>query len=117
YLTQERFPFLFRGRKLEIQKVELFLKFKDINDTSKYPKGTPLADYTADPLLTLTLYLTPPKSGILSQPLRSDPLFMGGLPHADKWADINQQPFDFTGKEIGLGSWLLETHAGEADGD
>ncbi|PYS68738.1 MAG: hypothetical protein DMF69_19205, partial [Acidobacteria bacterium] len=34
-----------------------------------------------------------------------------------KWADINQQPFDFTGKEIGLGSWLLETHAGEADGD
>ena len=67
-LTQERFPFQYRGKKIQIYEVDFVLKFRDIYDPVKYTSngaplgdnfaGTPLGDYVAG--IPLTLSLTSP---------------------------------------------------------
>jgi hypothetical protein len=60
-LTQERFPFLYRGKRIQIYQVAVFLKFRDMHDPAKYAAdGTPLGDYAAKADGMLTLNLTPP---------------------------------------------------------
>ena len=106
-LTQERFPFLFRGRQIKITKVELFLVFKDIYDfeIDNGKKGTPLEAYqSSSPLkLHLTLPGDPPVSG--STDLQSAPSFMDGLPHGI--IDLIEPQ--------GLGNWLLEVKDADID--
>jgi hypothetical protein len=102
-LTQERFPFQFRGRKVKISQMELFLKFKDINDPETYTKdGTPLGDYAAGTKLALTLTCHALDGDITAAGiLISDQSFFNGLPHAF----IPTDPF--TDSHPGLGSWSL----------
>jgi hypothetical protein len=56
-LTHERFPFLYRGKKLTISQVQLFLQFKPVYPISVNSPSTPLADYGPS---QLPLSLAPP---------------------------------------------------------
>ena len=51
-LSMERFPFQFRGKLIQIDQVDLFLKFKDIYDSQ-----TPAGDYANQTLPTLQKHL------------------------------------------------------------
>jgi hypothetical protein len=46
-LTKERFPFQYRGKKIAISQIDLLLKFKDIQDKSRFKTGTALGDFAA----------------------------------------------------------------------
>jgi hypothetical protein len=83
-LTIDRFPYQYRGRNLQISQVELFLKFKDINDRTTYNQdGTPLGDYAAtskgSPLL---IYVAPTPGTLLPGTLRSAATLLNGTPFA-----------------------------------
>src|SRR5207244_12547857 len=58
-LTVERFPFQYRGRKVSIQQMELFMRFKDIYDANTYKADpnnpTPQGDYAKGTPLTLKM--------------------------------------------------------------
>jgi hypothetical protein len=72
----ERFSFLFRGKKIEIQKVELFLPLKDGKKPGTNKTYTEI--YTATPL-TLSVKSA---SGIATgKVLNSSPSFLNGIPH------------------------------------
>ena len=87
-LTPGRFPYLFRGKAISINRVELFLNFKDIHDTQIYSHdGTPLGDYAAAKPLKLSL--TPPGGNAVAMQLKSDKSLLNGLPHAT--ADLSDQ--------------------------
>ena len=87
-LTPGRFPYLFRGKAISINRVELFLNFKDIHDTQIYSHdGTPLGDYAAAKPLKLSL--TPPGGNAVAMQLKSDKSLLNGLPHAS--ADLSDQ--------------------------
>ncbi|UIE37912.1 Tc toxin subunit A-related protein [Leptodesmis sichuanensis] len=81
-ITPNRFPFQFRDKTITISKVEVFLKFKDIQDEATYTQATPLGDYTAGNA-PLGLYLVQPDSSTPQGPenLNCDSLFQG-IPHA-----------------------------------
>jgi hypothetical protein len=96
-LTSERFPYQFRGKTLSIDKVELFLNFKDRHDSQIYARdGTPLGDYAA--VKPLALDLTPPRGTAVTVTLKSDKAILSGLPHGA--ADVSDQA-------IGLGPWTV----------
>jgi hypothetical protein len=99
-LAMERFPFQFRGKKIEISQVDLFLKFKEIHDADTYKSnGSPLGDYADAPL---KLNLTPPLPGAMaSNTLLTNQALLSGLPFA---------PFDFASQSPppGVGGWTLE---------
>jgi hypothetical protein len=103
----DRFPYQYRGKKVQISQVEILLKLKDIHDPSIYKlnpdEPTPLGDYAAGGIGTaLRLYLSPPVSTgapTLSTALNSLSSFLGGLPYGSV-------PFG-TGNPPGLGYWLL----------
>ena len=76
-LTQERFPFQFRGRAIQISQVDVFLKLKDALDPLAQDGKTYAEEYVAgDPL---TVSLSPPG---VEMELRSEPSLMGGIPRA-----------------------------------
>ena len=86
-LTIERFPYIYRGKKIQISQVELFLKFKDIYDPKFKLDGnspTPLGAYSAPGSGALTLSLAPPPPGTPGTrlTLKSDSAFLNGVPHA-----------------------------------
>ena len=97
-LTAERFPYQFRGKAISINRVDLFLKFKDIHDTRNYSQdGTPLGDYVvAKPLV---VSLTPAGGTAVDVQLKSDKSLLNGLPHAS--ADLGDQT-------VGLGAWTID---------
>jgi len=102
-LTLERFPFQFRGKKIQIAQVELFLKFNDISDPTIYRLDhlhpTPQGDYASSS--ALTMYLTPPGDPppeSTAADLKSDNALLNGLPHGS--APFPARP--------SLGNWLLE---------
>lgn len=79
-LTQERFPFQYRGKKIQIYQVDVFLKFRDISDPVKYTvDGTPLGDYAAGGLLKLNV--TPPSGTARALQLVSNRQLLAGVPH------------------------------------
>ena len=78
-LTQERFPFQYRGKKIQIYEVDLFLKFRDIYDPLKYTvNGTPLGDYATTTALTLNLTL--PAGAARTVQLVSNTALLAGIP-------------------------------------
>src|ERR1035438_5832363 len=78
-LTQERFPVIYRGKKVQIYGVDVFLKFRDIYDPVKYTvNGTPLGDYAAKTALTLNL--TPPAGIARTLQLVSNAALLAGVP-------------------------------------
>jgi hypothetical protein len=100
-LTIERFPYQYRGMKLTITSVDLFLKFKDIHDKT-FNSGTPLGDYASGSPLKVyigsTVTLPPPPN--LPPPnatLTSAPTLLTGLPFASVNVSGGQ-----------LGAWTLE---------
>lgn len=102
-LTRERFPFQFRGKKIQITEVELFLKFNDISDSTIYRLDhlhpTPQGDYASSS--ALTMYVTPPgdpQPESAAVDLKSDNAFLNGLPNG--LAQFSARP--------GLGNWVLE---------
>lgn len=99
-LTVERFPFRYRGKAISINRVDLFLRFKDVHDAQTYLQdGTPLGDYVAGK--PLAVGVTPPGSPAVSTQLKSDKSLFNGLPHAS--ADVSDQVH-------GLGKWTIEVH-------
>jgi hypothetical protein len=97
-LQAVRFPYQFRGKTISIDKVDLFLKFKDIHDAQTYLQdGTPLGDYAAAKPLAVSV--TPPGGTAVGVQLKSDKSFLRGLPHAS--ADLSDQT-------AGLGTWSID---------
>jgi hypothetical protein len=98
-LTIERFPYQYRGRKITVSSVDLFLKFKDLHDPKTYTHdGTPLGDYDGNPL---KIYLAQPNATLPGQAatLTSTSTLLNGLP----FATINVA----SSSPAGLGSWML----------
>jgi len=99
----DHFPFLYRGKSISIVKVDVYLRLKDVYDSSTFTQDpsnpTPLGDYAKG--TALTMYVTPAPGTAAPAPatLQSMPLFFNGLPHA---------LVDLTNNPGGLGSWLLE---------
>ena len=80
FLTNERFPFQWRGKKITISQVQLFLKFKVVYPPFVSSRSTPLADYDGS---QLPVTLTPPSSGnSVTGNLLSTPSFFAGVPYA-----------------------------------
>jgi hypothetical protein len=101
-LTIERFPYQYRGRKITISRVELFLKLKDLNDPETYTyDGTPLGDYVnaGSPLV---ISLTTPTGSAQSGTLASASTFLNGLPFAAVTFPAGSPP--------GLGNWTLRAN-------
>jgi hypothetical protein len=97
-LTIERFPYQYRGKKISISRVELFLKFKDLHDPTTYTHdGTPLGDYGASTALVISL--TPPTGPAQSGTLTSASTLLNGLPFAAIALPSGSPP--------GLGNWTL----------
>jgi GH18 family chitinase len=97
-LSIERFPYQYRGKKITISSVDLFLKFKDLHDPKTFTHdGTPLGDYAGGTALTVSLQ--PPTGSAADAKLASASTLLNGLPFA-------AIPFT-TGTPPGLGSWTL----------
>jgi hypothetical protein len=112
-LTQERFPFQYRGKKIQIYEVDFVLKFRDIYDPAKYTSdGTPLGDYAAGPPLKLSLTSPPTATGPgTTNPveLMSDagnPPILAGIPYGTIPATPPKVPL--VAPALGsLGAWTL----------
>jgi hypothetical protein len=110
-LKQDRFPFLFRGRTIQIHRMDIFLKFKDVRVTELPSKPLVLVVYQSSAPLTVDLIppgatpipkVPPPQPPPPPKPqLDSDVLILNGLPHASK--DFVQH---FDGARD-LGNWSL----------
>lgn len=104
-LAQDRFPFQFRGRTIQIRSADIFLKFKDINDpvlfTESPSNPTPLGDYMDSGSNIIQMDLTPPATTALTLSLNSSLSFLNGLPHG-------VQGFSSTPGGPRLGSWSLK---------
>jgi hypothetical protein len=85
-LSKERFPFQYRGRDIQINRVELFLKFKADDATKLYRENGD----------ALKVSLTPPGGTAASASLDSLSAFLNGVPHGR---------LDVGG--AGLGIWTL----------
>jgi len=101
-LTIERFPFQYRGRRISIDQMELFLKFKDIYDSNTYKADpnnpTPQGDYAKG--APLTVRVSPAGGPVVSQPpLKSDSSFFNGIPHS---------LLNFSNQNATLSTWSLE---------
>jgi hypothetical protein len=98
-LTMERFPFQFRGTKMQIEQMELFLKFKDIQLAQPLDptNPTPLGDYRTGNSLGVSLIA--PDNTESRGSLASDLTVLAGLPHA---------LIDYTNITKGLGAWSLQ---------
>ena len=79
-LTQERFPFHFRGKALEIAQVELFLKFKNETDRASASGKTYAGEYTDGPA-HLDVSLVPPGLTSGRGSLTSSSAYLGGIGH------------------------------------
>jgi len=77
-LTSERFPFQYRGKKIKISQVQLFLKLKLLYPPAVSSQSTPLVDYIASPPLPITL--TPGNSPAAT--LVSASTYLDGMPYA-----------------------------------
>jgi len=93
-LTQERFPYQYRGRTISIDKVELFLKLST---------DAELQAYAASGLAgALNLKVTDPNLNTYQDKLRSDVSLLSGVPHTI--LNVGGQP---------IGTWLIS--AADAD--
>lgn len=107
-LSIERFPYIYRGKKIQISQVELFLKFKDIYATNQFKldrnNTTPLGDYSFGGVgAALSVSVTPP--GVVGKVavLSSVPTFLNGVPHASVPQTLSPNP-----PPLGLlGTWTL----------
>jgi hypothetical protein len=111
HVSVERFPFLYRGKKISVSEVDLVLKFKDIYDSQRLKTGTPLGDFVnaqGTPGM-LNVYVTqgpshtsqatqPPPQPPQSKPisLRSNAVTLNGCPFGSSTAPLN------------LGFWWLQ---------
>jgi hypothetical protein len=82
-LTQERFPFRYRGMKIQIYEVDIFLIFRDLYDPTTYAAdGTPLGDYSAKGAGgVLKLNLTAPAGTAKTTQLVSNNALLNGVPY------------------------------------
>ena len=62
-LTNERFPFQYRGKKITVSQMQLFIQFKAVYPLSANSSSTPLADYGSS---QLPVYLAPPSVTLTS---------------------------------------------------
>jgi hypothetical protein len=97
-LTIERFPYRYRGKKITVSSVDLFLKFKDLHDLKTFTHdGTPLGDYAGGTALTVSLQ--PPTGAAKDGKLASASMLLNALPFA--------AILFTTGTPSGLGNWTL----------
>jgi peptidoglycan hydrolase-like protein with peptidoglycan-binding domain len=83
-LTQERFPFRYRGKKIQIYEIDIFLIFRGIyNPTTYTANGTPLGDYAAKGSGgALKLSATAPGGGTpMTTQLVSNSVLLNGVPY------------------------------------
>ncbi len=76
-LSMERFPYLFRGRKLTVSKIDMFLTFKDRQSITDYGNGQPLV-----------FTLTPEGGQGATDQLDSISSSFGGTPHKQLSIDL-----------------------------
>jgi hypothetical protein len=102
-INPERFPFLFRGKAITVNRVELLLIFEYIYDPGTYKldsnNPTPLGDYAKGN--ALAVHLTPAGNSppTIDGKLLPDSSY-GGVPHAS--LDLSNQPG-------GPGTWQLQS--------
>jgi hypothetical protein len=105
-LTQDRFPFRYRGKKIQIYQIDMFLRFRDIFDPVKYTaNGTPLGDYVAT-AVWLKLNIAPPGGGAIPLQLVSNAAVLAGVPYGT----VPQLPSTFPPVPPplgGLGAWKI----------
>jgi hypothetical protein len=100
HLTQDRFPFQYRGKRIQIKQVDIFLKFRD---PSTYPNnGTPLGDNSTGQA-ALVLNLTPPGSPAQPISLLANAALLNGTP----LGTITLPP------PGSLGAWTLVARGGD----
>jgi hypothetical protein len=100
-VSQERFPFLYRGCTIAVDTVDVFLLFRTVYDADTFkldPKlPTPQGDY-AKSASPLTLHVTAVGASTpVDLPLKTDPAYRG-VPHASVSLDSPGTP----------GKWLIE---------
>jgi hypothetical protein len=84
-LTVERFPFQVRGKSVEINQIDLFLKFKTASNQTDYNNGTPM-----------TAHFTPPGGSPVATTSINDDGSVPGLVHGTIQVSS------------GLGAWELQ---------
>jgi hypothetical protein len=100
-LGPERFPYQFRGKVISVEKVEVFLGFKEVFDNQTYTQdGTPLGDYAA--AKPLGVNVTPPGGSAVAIQLKSNKSLLNGLPHGIA---------DFSDQTAGLGAWIIDVES------
>ena len=77
-LKQARFPFPFRAKKIQISKIELFLKLKDEKDPASLPVQTYTQEYAAGTPLSITL--SPPGASAVALASRPEE-DIANMPH------------------------------------
>ena len=75
----ERFPFQYRGKKIDFSKVDLLLKFKDIHDPQRFSTETPLGDFAKGA----------GNAGSLDVYISSSPFAPGQQPQPPAWPPQN----------------------------
>ena len=90
----ERFPFQYRGKKINFSQVDLLLKFRDIHDPQRFTTGTPLGDFVKGSA----------NAGSLDVYISSSPFAPGQQPKPPTWPPQNattvtlqSTPTDFSG--------------------
>ena len=94
----DHFPFLFRGKSIQVNRAELFLKFKDINDDQLFTHSTPLGDYQSGS--TLNIGLTLPDASTKNGNFTSSSNYINGIPYLD----VNNLTIEVKGQ----GKWQLQ---------
>jgi hypothetical protein len=97
-VAPDHFPFLFRGKSIQVNRAELFLKFKDIKDDQLFTHSTPLGDYQAGS--TLNIGLTLPDASTKNGNLTSSSNYVNGVPYLD----VNNLTIEVKGP----GKWQLQ---------
>jgi hypothetical protein len=67
-LTNERFPFQYRGKKISVSQVQLFLQFKATYPLFAQSSSTPLQDYNSSSLPITLISPSPSAAGEASSP-------------------------------------------------
>jgi hypothetical protein len=108
-LAQERFPFQYRGKTIQINQIDVFLKFRDIHDSTTYKlgqtpfeSGTPLGDYAAGKPLKLSV--APPKGVGKEVTLTANANLLNGVP----WGSVPQPAPQAGAPSLGsVGPWTI----------
>jgi hypothetical protein len=108
-LGQERFPFRYRGKQIQIYEVDVFLIFRDLFDKVAYPTdGTPLGEYTSKGVGGwLVVNVTPAGGTTKTTSLASNNALVQGVPYGTIPQPAPLAPPPVPPKIGSVGTWML----------